>query len=113
MGQLIIHGYSDDNVEVRGHASGEIGFYEQIVRFVAGEGNTALGIYVTHSDRIGWVIGTYMPDVVEDERVWNPPPATITTAAAHRTPYSPMLTVDLPDGAPVRCWVGDEERPIR
>ena len=106
MSTLKIYGASDDLAEFRGHADGEVGCYDSTVSVLIGSGDTALGVFIRHSGSLGWVVGTCMPNFVDEDK-WAPPAATLTT---HR--YSPMLTVELAEGCPVRCMVNGEEREI-
>ncbi len=106
MGQLQIYGASDDLVDFDGHVSGEVGCYESPVTVVIGEGNAALGVWLRHTGKLGWIIGCYMPADVDADR-WTAPSArlSIEPIRGDRPHYCPVLTVDVPDGAPVQCFV--------
>lgn len=106
MGKLTIYGASDDLAEFEGHASGEVGCYGKPITVLIGTGDETLGVYLEHTGSRGWVLGTFMPDGVDEDK-WNPPPATLTTRH-----YSPLLTVELEAGTPVLCFLAGEAHEI-
>ena len=106
MSTLQIYGASDDLAEFEGHVSGEIGCYDAPVIVLIGRANTGLGVILEHNGERGWQLGTFMPDDVDEDH-WLPPTVQITNKR-----YSPLLTVELPDGTPVRAFIDGEEKEI-
>ena len=111
--ELRIWGASDDLIEVRGVADGELGTYGARTDFLVGEGNSCMGVSVAHTARIGWVLSTWMPDCVKDERNWAPPACRIVPASAFgEAPYSPAIVFD--DVEVVTAWDAEgKQRDIR
>lgn len=104
---LKIYGASDDLAEFEGFVSGEVGCCDKDVVVLIGSGDTKLGVLLRHDGRRGWVLGTFMPDDVDEDK-WLPPLCRLST---HK--YSPALFVDLEAGTPVVCLLAGEEHPIQ
>lgn len=107
MGQLIVYGASDDLAEFEGHADGEIPCWESTVEVLIGERNRLTRLQLRHTSDLGWIISVLMPTEIADENEWDPYPIKIT-----HNRYSPLATVDLPAGCPVRAFVDGLETPI-
>jgi len=104
LSKLYMYGASDDLVEFEGHANGEVGCYASAVRVEIGAGDGLLIVQFEYAGEKGWVLSTWMPHGIEEDE-WTPPAMIVTTARERRSPYSPLVEVDVPDGAAIRCWV--------
>jgi len=106
MSTLRIYGASDDLAEFEGHCDGEVGCYDSRVTVEIGKGDEATGVFLEHSGSVGWQLGTFMPDGVDEDH-WTPLAVTLTSEK-----YSPLATIEVPDGVAVLCYVDGKAHEI-